>query len=161
VDEPPIACHIFTIIFWFGKCLLCCMVAHSSNMQDLSQHTIPRHLQDTTCHYLFAITPLFEALRQSHQYHALSRPTDSLLHTCTITAVWLPIAWTCKIHHCTQYRDPYRTLLYQYLLAIVLIFFDAQHQTHHYHTIATPTDSLPHTGTITATPEQLPHNARL
>jgi hypothetical protein len=86
---------------------------------------------------------------------------DSILHTCTITAVWLPIAWTCRIHYHTRYRDPYRTPLYHYLLTIAPIFFEAQHQTHHCHTIATPTDSLPHTGTVTVTPELLPHDARL
>jgi hypothetical protein len=112
--------------------------------------------------YLFAIAPLFlNALHWIHHYHALSMSMDSLLHTCTIAAVWLAIAWICRIHHRTQYRDPYGTPLYHYLLAIAPIFFEAQHWTHHYHIISTLTDSLPHTGTITVTLELLPHNARL
>jgi hypothetical protein len=133
---------------------LTCRICHSTRYRDTYRTPL--------CHSLFAITPLFlDALHRSHQCHALSMPTDSLLHTCTITAVWLPITWTCRIHYRTRYRDPYRTPLYHYLLTTTPIFFEAQHRTHHCHTIATPTDSLPHTGTITATPELLPHNARL
>jgi hypothetical protein len=79
----------------------------------------------------------------------------------SLCVVWLPIALTCRICHSTRYQDTCRTLLYHYLLTIAPIFFEAQHWTHHCHTIATLTDSLPHTGTITATPELLPHDARL
>jgi hypothetical protein len=38
-----------------------CMIAHSSDMQDMSQHMIPRHLQDTAFplyHHHYSSTPL-------------------------------------------------------------------------------------------------------
>jgi hypothetical protein len=44
-----------------------CMLAHSSDMQDPSPHTIPRHLQTVYHHYLLTNTPLFlAALHRTH-----------------------------------------------------------------------------------------------
>jgi len=100
---------------------LTCRICHSTRYWDTCRTPLYQ--------YLLAITPLFlNALHRSHQYHSLSMPTDSLPHTCTITAVWLPIARTCRIHYCTQYWDPYRTPFYHYLLTMTPIFFEAQHQ---------------------------------
>jgi hypothetical protein len=50
-----------------------CMVPHSSDMQDLSWRTIPRHLQDTTLPLCPRHLLLFlESRHQTHHYHALS-----------------------------------------------------------------------------------------
>jgi hypothetical protein len=46
-----------------------CMVAHCSDIQDLSGHTIPRRLQDTALPLHLAITPLsLDSSHRTHQY---------------------------------------------------------------------------------------------
>jgi hypothetical protein len=78
---------------------LTCRICHSTQYRDTCRTPLYQ--------YLLAITPLFlDALHRSHQYHALSMPMDSLPHTCTITAVWLPIVISIMPYQCR--RTPYR-----------------------------------------------------
>jgi hypothetical protein len=82
------------------------MVAHCSDMQDLSRRTIPRHL--TGHHTTIISSPLLLLINILHWTHhsiALSIPTLSLLHTCT--SIVTPEA-----------EKPNGTLHYHYILAI-------------------------------------------
>jgi hypothetical protein len=69
--------HVLTM-----KAVSRCMVAHSSDMQDPSRHTIPRHLRTVYHHYLFINTPLFlAALHRTQHYHTRMTLMDSFPHT--------------------------------------------------------------------------------
>jgi hypothetical protein len=66
-----------------------CMVAHCSNMQDLSRRTIPRHLQDTA----LPLHPCYGSpiSRFTMPGASFSIPTASLPHICTHTATPHPL----------------------------------------------------------------------
>jgi hypothetical protein len=73
------------------------MVAHSSDMQAPSPHTIPRHLRTAYHPHLLTNTPLFlAALHRTHHYHTHEIPTDSFAHTSTSSALLPPFTMT---HH--------------------------------------------------------------
>jgi hypothetical protein len=133
-----------------------CMVAHSSDMQDLSHHTIPKHLQDTAlplplCHY--SSIPRSITLESS---------LSCLINTDRIITIYMH-HYCCMVAHSFDMQYPSPHTIPRHLqdtalpssFAITLILLNAQHWTHHYHAISTPTDSLPHTGTITVTLELL------
>jgi hypothetical protein len=190
------------------------MVAHSSDMQNLSQHTIPRHLQDTAlqlplCHYSSiprsirpeSSTCLINAdgliTAYMHHYHCMVAHSldmqDPLPHTilrhlqdtalpvspchyssiprcitpessvsCPINADGLLTVYIhhhrCMVVHSLDMQDPLPHTIPRPLQDTALPLSSCHRS---YILRCTTLDSLPHTGTITATPELLPHEARL
>jgi hypothetical protein len=122
-----------------------CMVSHFSDMQDLSQHTILRHLQDTEvplypCHYSYSSnyctgliipTPYQYRCYQCHIYPSLSRGT--IPRRLQDTAVPSHPRYDSPIPRFTMPGS----------------------------SLSIPTALLPHIRTHTATPDPLPHNTRL
>jgi hypothetical protein len=96
-----------------------CMVAHCSNIQDLSRRTIPRHL---TGHRTIIISSplllLLDILHQTRHNTALPIPMLSLPHTRA------SIKAGC--------RDAYRTLHYRHILAMTPLFLDSPCWDRHY-----------------------------
>jgi hypothetical protein len=78
-----------------GEDTVHCMVPHSSDMQDPSQHMIPRHLQDTTFplhHHHYSSIPLGTTSDSSSSF---LKDAEGLI----TTYMHLP-SITSSIHHC-------------------------------------------------------------
>jgi hypothetical protein len=138
----------------------CCMVGHSLDIQDPSLHTIPRHLQDTAlpvslCHYSSISQCITPESSVSCLINANGPPTVHMHHHHHMVA------------HSLDMQDPSPHMIPRHLQDTALpvspyhCSYILQCTTPDSSLIATPMDSLPHTDTITVTPELLPHDSRL
>jgi len=144
---------------------MCCIVAHCSNIQDLSWCTIPRHLQDTAVplhprHYSYSSNYYTGLIITPHYYSPIPQLTTpgsslsilmaSLLHICTNIMTPDPLP------HNTRLQNTMPTLfpLFQDTDHPVLVILTdcsictAQHQQLWFH-MATTSRSGPSESTLT------------
>jgi hypothetical protein len=120
----PLLCRLCRDVIKLAQCLFnmfCvrCMVAHCSDMQDLSRHTIPRHLQDTE-------VPLYpQHYSYSSNYY---------------TGLIIPMLYQCQHYQCCIYPSLSRRAIPRRLqdtalplhLAITPLSLDSSCRTHQY-----------------------------